>query len=238
MDDPYQLQAILKALPSRSPAILSVELYVSMRVLEIAFVDTTTRDHYVAEGIPLSRSTVLRCVVPPSNPPTLTTYHVERVPPGPRAMHAKDLQDIFGHWGIVHEVRPRIWADTTLTSHSWQVILERRSSDPTVPCTFEFFAPQRSGNELIIERRGVRSVCRFCLNTSHTREGCRHKRPAQGPPAGGNTRTGGSGPRHRRRRPSQWQPKATSSVQAPALDTSSTTTIIPPSSVTSPPASV
>jgi hypothetical protein len=121
-------------------------------------------------------------------------------------------------------------------SHSWQVILERRSSDPTVPCTFEFFAPQRSGNELIIERRGVRSVCRFCLNTSHTREGCRHKRPAMGPPAGGNTRTGGSGSRRRRRRPSQRQPKATSSVQAPAPDTSSTTTIIPPPSITSPPA--
>jgi hypothetical protein len=113
-------------------------------------------------------------------------------------------------------------------THSWQVILER-SSKILVPCTIPFFGIGKPGNDIIIERRGVRNVCRFCLATSHTRDGCRYKKPAAGP-RGGNT-TGGSGqPRCKPQPQSQAVPsstklaKATSSAPPPPQSPPATNT--------------
>src|SRR5215204_1991016 len=180
VDDPVQLHNILVAL--LAPAINAVEISLSLRVLEINFMDANTRDRYVTEGIPLGRTTSLRCVVPPPTPPRLVTYHVDRVPYNSSAACTTMLRKIFSIRGIVHEVRPRVWAGTRLNTLTWQVVVAPISGASQPPSTIPILANgadlQRS-HTLIVERHGVRNVCQFCLATSHTREDCRHNKAAK-----------------------------------------------------------
>jgi hypothetical protein len=126
-----------------TPEVLAVEFFPSLRVLEVTFQSTEIRDNMVQQHP--------NYVIPHSAPPSLTTYHVKRVPPGPCAQRAAELSQIFGKWGTVHEIHPKVWEGTTVVTHSWQVILER-SSKVLVPCTTPFFGIGKPGNDIIIKR--------------------------------------------------------------------------------------
>ena len=81
------------------------------------------------------------------------------------------LAELFQKFGEVHEVRPYVWAGTSLVTPSW-LILVAKSKDGVVPSVIPLGTDVKP---LIIERTGHRTVCRYCLSVEHTKSDCRKR---------------------------------------------------------------
>ena len=110
----------------------------------------------------------------PSTPlPKLTAYHVDNIPGDPSLSHtdlATTLAFGFAQYGEVHEVRPYVWAGTSLITPSW-LLLVAKSKDTVVPAVISPWV--EGARPAIVERTGRRNVCQYCLSVEHTKPDCR-----------------------------------------------------------------
>ena len=155
------------------PLAVGVEFFPDLSLMAAFFANGADLDRATSQpqsprpGSPLDGSFMYRFLTPSPDRPKYTYLSLDRVPIKAAERVTDTIRTTLSKFGTVHQIRPRVWSGTNLLSFSWQVIMTLTSEPPAV-----------LENIVIIEREGVRNVCRYCLDVNHTKPDCRQARSA------------------------------------------------------------